>query len=133
MSTQTHDDSLRVSADTLTAFVIAIIQDTHNAVYDQMCTYYQIAHNQATVETLHKAQQLMNSHYNIALLTKTEQTIDAATDTKLKSTADITQTNTDNTQLKALVASQVSHSLPPTENTDNSNKSSITGRVLPIQ
>ena len=68
VSTQAFDNSLRVSADTLTAFAIVIIQDTHNTVYDQMETYYQTAHNQATVETPHKAKQLMNSHYNMALL-----------------------------------------------------------------
>ena len=55
---------MRVPADTLMAFAIAIIQDTHNTVYDQTQTYYQMVHNQATIETPHKAKQLMNSHYN---------------------------------------------------------------------
>ena len=75
VSTQTFDNSLRVSADTLMAFAIAIIQDTHNTVYNQMCTYYIMVHNQVTVETPHKAKQLMNSHYNIALLADYEQVV----------------------------------------------------------
>ena len=40
-----------------------------------------MAHNQATVETPHKAKQLMNSHYIIALLVEYEQVVNAMTNT----------------------------------------------------
>ena len=89
VSTQTElDSSLRVSADTLTAFTIAIIQDTHNAVYDDMRTYYQTAHNQATLKMLQRMHQLMNSHYNIALLADFEQVVNASPNTKSQPASD---------------------------------------------
>ena len=133
VSTQTKDNSLRVSANTLTTFAIAIIQDTHNAVYDQMRTYYQMAHYQATVETPYRVQQSMNNHYNIALLAECEQLIDATPDTKSKSSFNAARTNADNTQLKMPVKALISHSLPSAENTDTSNKPSVTGCVSPVQ
>ena len=78
-------------------------------------------------------QQLMNSHYNIALLAECEQAVDAVTNTKSKFTSDNTQTNADDTKLKTPAMPPDSHSSPPAENTDTGDKSSVTGCVSPVQ
>ena len=96
------------------AFAIVIIQDTHNAVYEQMRTYYQTAHNQAMVETPQKAQQLINSHYNIALLVDFEQVVNATPNTKSQSTPDTPGANINQIQLKTKVTTktQIPMTLP---------------------
>ena len=96
-----------VSADTLTAFPIAIIQDTHNAVYDEMRTYHQMAHNQATIEMPQRVQQLMNSHYNIALLADYKQVINALPTSKSKSASDTFGTNANQTKFKSPIITKV--------------------------
>ena len=127
------DNSFWVSADTLTAFAIAIIQDMHTTVYDQFCTYYQTAHNQATLETPNKAKQLMNSHYNIVLLANNEQLVNAVTPTKSQPAPDSLGTDANQMRLKTLITTKVLHSLSITADTDQNGKPSVTGCALPIQ
>ena len=57
-----------------------------------------MAHNQAMVETSHKAKQLMNSHYNIALLANYEQVVNAVTYTKSQPSPESPGTDTNLTK-----------------------------------
>ena len=82
---------------------------------------------------LYKAKQLMNSHYNIALLAEYEQVVNAVTDRKSQPSPDPHGTNTDQTKPKTPVASQISNSLSLGENTKTSYKPSVTGHVSPLQ
>ena len=58
-----------VSKDTLVAYTIVVIQQTLDYHFGQMSIVYQSAHNSATQDTLSRAVELANEHFNIALLT----------------------------------------------------------------
>ena len=69
-SAQTDDmANFIVSKDTLVAYTISVIQQTLDYHFGQMSIVYQSAHNSATHDTLSRAEQLANEHFNIALLT----------------------------------------------------------------
>ena len=105
-----------------------VIQDTHNIVYDQMRTYYQTVHNQATVETPQRAQQLMNSHYNIALLVDYKQVVNAEMHTKSQPSPDTPGTDSDQTKLKEPATNKDQTTLSFAKDTVNNHKP-----VLPLQ
>ena len=54
--------------NTLTAYTIAIVQNSQALQYDQMHTALQTARNQASLETPLRAEELLMAHFNLAVL-----------------------------------------------------------------
>ena len=61
-------DTLYVMKNTLTAYTIAIVQNSQALQYDQMHAALQTARNQASLETPLRAEELMTAHFNLAVL-----------------------------------------------------------------
>ena len=61
-------DTLYVTKNTLTAYTIAIIQNSQVSQYDQMHAALQSARNQASLKTPLKAEELLSAHFNLAVL-----------------------------------------------------------------
>ena len=61
-------DTLYVTKNTLTAYTIAIVQNSQVLQYDQMHTALQTARNQASLETPLRAEELLMAHFNLAVL-----------------------------------------------------------------
>ena len=61
-------DMLYVTKNTLTAYTIAIVQNSQALQYDQMHTALQTARNQASLETPLRAEELLMAHFNLAVL-----------------------------------------------------------------
>ena len=73
-------DTLYVTKNTLIVYTIAVVQNAQMLQYDQMHVALQMARNQASLETLLRAEELMTAHFNLVVLsneTKTNETIDA--------------------------------------------------------
>ena len=67
-------DTLYVTKNTLTAYTIAIVQNSQALQYDQMHAALQSARNQSSIETPLKAEELLSAHFNLAVLE--DQTIE---------------------------------------------------------
>ena len=52
----------------MTAYTIAIVQNSQALQYDQMHTALQTARNQASLETPLRAEELLTAHFNLAIL-----------------------------------------------------------------
>ena len=63
----------------LTAYTIAIVQNTQALQYDQMHSALQTARNQASLETPLRAEELMTAHFNLAVLAN-EKDVDITPD-----------------------------------------------------
>ena len=61
-------DTLYITKNTLTAYNIAIVQNTQALQYDQMHVALQTARNQASLETPLRAEELMTAHFNLVVL-----------------------------------------------------------------
>ena len=61
--------TLYVTKDTLVAYTIAVVQNTQMLQYEQIQVALQMAQNQASLETPLRVEQLMNAHFNLAVLT----------------------------------------------------------------
>ena len=61
-------DTLYVTKNTSTAYTIAIVQNAQALQYDQMHVVLQTARNQASLETLLRAEELMSAHFNLVVL-----------------------------------------------------------------
>ena len=61
-------DTLYVTKNTLTAYTIAIVQNSQALQYDQMHAALQSARNQSSLETPLKAEELLTAHFNLAVL-----------------------------------------------------------------
>ena len=61
-------DTLYVTKNTLTAYTIAIVQNSQALQYDQMHTAMQTMRNQASLETPLRAEELLTAHFNLAVL-----------------------------------------------------------------
>ena len=59
---------LYVTKNTLTAYTIAIVQNSQALQYNQMHTALQMARNQASLETPLRAEELLMAHFNLAIL-----------------------------------------------------------------
>ena len=57
-----------VTKNTLTAYTIAIVQNSQALQYDQMHAALQSARNQSLLETPLKAEELLSAHFNLAVL-----------------------------------------------------------------
>ena len=66
-------DTLYVTKNTLTAYTIAIVQNSQALQYDQMHVALQTARNQSSLETPLKAEELLTAHFNLAV--REDQTI----------------------------------------------------------
>ena len=89
-------DTLYVTKNTLTAYTIAIIQNSQVLQYDQMHAALQSARNQSSLETPLKAEELLSAHFNLAVLE--DQTI--------KHTNPYAEKSPDNTQMRNLQPQQ---------------------------
>ena len=81
-------DTLYVKKNTLTAYTIAIVQNSQALQYNHMHTALQTARNQASLETPLRAEELLTAHFNLAILEDQKDT-DKSPDA---------QKSTDNTQ-----------------------------------
>ena len=61
-------DTLYVTKNTLTAYMIAIVQNAQALQYDQMHTALQTARNQSSLKTPLRAEELLIAHFNLAVL-----------------------------------------------------------------
>ena len=61
-------DTLYVTKNTLTAYTIAIVQNSQALQYDHMHAALQSARNQSSLETPLKAEELLTAHFNLAVL-----------------------------------------------------------------
>ena len=61
-------DTLYVTKNTLTAYTIAIVQNSQALQYDQIQAALQTARNQSSLETPLKAEELLTAHFNLAVL-----------------------------------------------------------------
>ena len=52
----------------MTAYTIAIVQNSQALQYDQMHTALQTVRNQSSLETPLRAEELLNAHFNLAVL-----------------------------------------------------------------
>ena len=68
-----------VTKNTLTAYTIAIVQNAQPPQYDQMHSALQTARNQASLETLLRAEELLTAHFNLAVLAN-EKDVDITPD-----------------------------------------------------
>ena len=59
---------LYITKNALTAYTIAIVQNAQALQYDQMHLALQTARNQASLETLLRADDLLTAHFNLAVL-----------------------------------------------------------------
>ena len=57
-----------VTKNTLTAYTIAVVQNSQALQYDQMQAALQSARNQSSLETPLKAEELLSAHFNLAVL-----------------------------------------------------------------
>ena len=109
------------------AYTIAVVQNSQTLQYDQMHVALQTAQNQASLETLLRAKQLMTAHFNLAVLsneTKTNETIDAQKpETTTVDAAPSTSTADEETYVK----------IPSRHNSANRNPKRVhpTGAVIP--
>ena len=62
-------DTLYVTKNTLIVYTITIVQNAQALQYDQMHIALQTARNQASLETPIQAEELMSTHFNLAMLT----------------------------------------------------------------
>ena len=61
-------DTLYVTKNTLTAYMIAIVQNAQALQYDQMHTALQTGRNQSSLETPLWGEELLTAHFNLAVL-----------------------------------------------------------------
>ena len=78
-------DMLYITKNTLTAYTIAIVQNSQALQYDQMHIALQTARNQASLETPLRAEELLTAHFNLAVL-EDQKDIDKSPDAQ-KSTS----------------------------------------------
>ena len=61
-------DTTYVTKDTLVGYTIAVIQNTQTLQFEQMQVVLQTAQNHASIETPLRAEHLMTTHFNLAIL-----------------------------------------------------------------
>ena len=122
---QTDDtEHFYVSKDTILAYTIAVVQNTRAYHFGQMSVVFQTAQNKAALETPSRAEEFINEHFNIRLLTDKENYTGPpnAQAHKRKASVDATPTN--------LTQEIVPKVVEPSDSTPN-QKSQPTGTVPP--
>ena len=93
---QTDDtENFYVSKDNILAYTIAVVQNTQAYRFGQMSVVFQTAQNKSALETPSRAEELLNEHFNIRLLTDKENYTGPpnAQAHKTKASMDTTPTN----------------------------------------
>ena len=122
---QTDDtEHFYVSKDNILAYTIAVVQNTQAYHFGQMSVVFQTAQNKSALETPSRAEELLNEHFNIRLLTDKENyTVPLnAQAHKMKASVDTTPTNPTQETVPKVVE--------PSNSTPN-QKSQPTGTVPP--
>ena len=119
-------DTLYVKKNTLTAYTIAIVQNSQALQYNQMHTALQTARNQASLETPLRAEELLTAHFNLAVLEDQKDT-DKSPDAQ-KSTG-----NTQDAEPSASVPGEQTYIKIPSRYAENSatRRPHPTGAVAP--
>ena len=119
-------DTLYVTKNTLTAYTIAIVQNSQALQYDQMHAALQSACNQSSLETPLKAEELLSAHFNLAVLE--DQTIKHTIPDAEKS-----PDNTQNAEPSPSAPDDQTYVKIPSHYTENSaaRRSHPTGAVAP--
>ena len=109
----------------MTAYTIAIVQNSQALQYDQMHTALQTARNQASLETL-RAEELLTAHFNLAVL---EDQKDLNNSPDAQKSPDTTQ----DTEPSALAPDEQTYIKIPSRYTDSSasRRPHPTGAVTP--
>ena len=110
----------------MTAYTIAIVQNSQALQYDQMHTALQTVRNQASLETPLRADELLTAHFNLALL---EDQKDTATSPDAQKSTDTTQ----DAELSASAPDDQTYVKIPSRYTENSatRRPHPTGAVAP--
>ena len=120
-------DTLYVTKNTLTAYTITIIQNAQALQYDQMHVALQTARNQASLETLLRAEELMTAHFNLAVLVN-------EIDSNKTTDAQNPEANTPDAELSASAADEETYVKIPSRHyaaNCDSKKQHPTGTVVP--
>ena len=129
MSLQTDTcDTLYVTKNTLTAYTIAVVQNSQALQYDQMHAALQSARNQSSLETPLKAEELLSAHFNLAVLE--DQTI-----THTIPDAEKSPDNTQNAEPSASAPDDQTYVKIPSRYAENSatRRTHPTGAVTPTR
>ena len=114
--------------NTLVAYTIAVVQNSQMLQYEQMHVALQMAQNQASLETLLRAEQLMTTHFNLAVLSN-ESNTNKAIDAQKSET-----TTVDATPSTSTAEEETYVKIPSRHNSANRDTKRVhpTGAVLPI-
>ena len=122
---QTDDtEHFYVSKDNILAYTIAVVQNTQAYHFGQMSVVFQTAQNKAALETPSRAEEFINEHFNIKLLTDKENYTGPPNAQAHKRKASMDTTPTSPTQ------ETVPKVVEPSNSTPN-QKSQPTGTVPP--
>ena len=122
---QTDDtEHFYVSKDNILAYTIAVVQNTQAHHFGQMSIVFQTAQNKSALETPSRAEELLNEHFNIRLLTDKENYTGPLNAQAHKTKASVDTTPTNPTQETAPKVVEPSNSTP-------NQKSQPTGTVPP--
>ena len=121
-------DTLYVTKNTLTAYTIAVVQNSQALQYDQMHAALQSARNQSSLETPLKAEELLSAHFNLAVLE--DQTI-----THTIPNAEKSSDNTQNAEPSTSAPDDQTYVKIPSRYAENSStrRTHPTGAVTPTR
>ena len=110
----------------MTAYTIAIVQNSQALQYDQIHTALQTARNQASLETPLRAEELLKAHFNLAVLEDQK-------DADISPDAQKPMTTTQDAELSASAPDEQTYIKIPSCYTENSasRRSHPTGAVAP--
>ena len=119
-------DTLYVTKNTLTAYTIAIVQNSQALQYDQMHSVLQTARNQASLEMPFRAEELLAAHFNLAVLEDQK-------DIEISPDAPKPATTTQDTELSAAAPDEQTYVKIPSRHAGNSasTRPHPTGAVAP--
>ena len=117
---------LYVTKNTLTAYTIAIVQNSQVLQYDQMHSALQTVRNQASIETPLRVEELLTAHFNLAVLAD-QKDIDISPDAQKPAAT------TQDAELSASAPDEQTYIKIPSRYADNSpaRRPHPTGAVAP--
>ena len=102
-------DTLYITKNMLVAYTIAVVQNTQTIQYEQMHVALQTAQNQASLEMPLQAEQLMTTHFNLAVLSSeasTNNTLDAKKPETTPADAALSTSTADDEETYVKISSQ---------------------------
>ena len=119
-------DTLYVTKNTLTAYTIAIVQNSQALQYDQMHAALQTTGNQASLEMPLRAEELLTTHFNLAVL-EDQKDLDISLDAQKPAVT------TQDTELSASVPDEQTYVKIPSRYAENcaSQQPHPTGAIAP--